>query len=125
VEPIAQPATSFTGWPVSFVKVSRQEGGIRDEHRRTTGESGGESRPGTLTGKCRITLNVRRCEKEQGQEAFIRGRALVFDWAPIQEVADPAKFFARICQVANIRARERISSMKCRFTSLRRIYGMG
>jgi hypothetical protein len=33
VEPIAQPATSFTGWPVTFEKVSRQEGGIRNDHQ--------------------------------------------------------------------------------------------
>jgi hypothetical protein len=54
-----------------------------------------------------------------------RGRTLVFDWAPIQEIADPNDFSALIQQEPNLRARERISSMKFRGTSFRRIYGMG
>jgi hypothetical protein len=42
---------------------------------------------------------------------MVRGRTLVFDWAPIQEIADPNDFGALIRQEPNLRARERINSM--------------
>jgi hypothetical protein len=61
------------------------------------------------------------------QESFTlaRGRTLVFDWAPIQEEADPDNYVTPTLQATHLVGRKRRSCMNCRCTSLRRTYGLG